>query len=120
MDYSMELLIWNSVSVSIINVKHGLLFRQSVSELFENSVFVYAAGKNAKARANPQAILVHCFYTQADGQQKIAFLKRTQEIRHTDAVRDNRFLVVGIKKVFPGLDSVEMAYQLYRWLHGLP
>lgn len=71
----------------------------------------------AVAKADPQAIIVHCFHTWADGLQKAAFLKRVREIEHTEAMRNHRLYIVGIKKVFPGLDNVDTAYELCKWLH---
>lgn len=62
--------------------------------------------------ADPQVILVHCFHTQHDGLQKIAFLKQIPEIANTEAMRNGRIHLVGIKKVFPALDNVETAKQL--------
>ena len=64
------------------------------------------------AALNPQVILVHCSHTQEDGRQKIQLLKRIQEIASTEAIQKNRFLPIGIKKVFPSIDCVETAYTL--------
>ena len=64
------------------------------------------------ADADPQVILVHCFHDGDDGRQKTAFLKRIPEIAGTEAVRNSRFIPVGIKKVFPGVDCTETAL---RW-----
>jgi len=62
--------------------------------------------------ADPQVILVHYFNTQQDGRQKIAFLKQIPEIANTEAMRNNRIHLIGIKKVFPALDNVETAKHL--------
>lgn len=70
------------------------------------------------AKADPQAIVVHYFHTQSDGQQKAALLKYIPELEHTAAVRNNRMFIVGVKKVFPGMDCVDTAYSLCKWLHS--
>jgi len=67
------------------------------------------------AKANPQVIIVHQFHDNNDGEQKIAFLKRVTEISDTDAVKNNRIYRIGIKKVFPGMDNVETAFQFSEW-----
>ena len=69
--------------------------------------------------ANPQVILVHYFHTQQDGHQKIAFLKQIPEIANTEAIRNNRIHLVGIKKVFPGFDNLKTAKELYNIFHAL-
>lgn len=71
------------------------------------------------AEADPQVILVHCFHSSEDGRQKIAFLKRIQEIANTSAVQNERFIPVGIKKVFPGIDCVDTAYEWFQTFHCL-
>ena len=63
--------------------------------------------------ADPQVILGHCFHTQHDGFQKIAFLKQIPKITNTEAMRNDRIHFVGIKKVFPALDYIETAM---RWV----
>lgn len=67
--------------------------------------------------ANPQIILVHCFYSQQDGLQKIALLKQIPEIANTEAIRNDRIHLFGIKKVFPGLDNLKTARELYNIFH---
>lgn len=69
--------------------------------------------------ANPQVILVHCFHTQQDGLQKIAFLKQIPEIAQTEALRNNQIHLIGIKKVFPALDNLKTAKQLAKMFHDI-
>ena len=68
--------------------------------------------------ANPQVILVHCFHGQQDGVQKIAFLKQIQEIAETEAMKNNRIHLIGIKKVFPGIDNIQTAHFLSEVFQG--
>lgn len=65
------------------------------------------------AAADPQVILLHCLHSAEDGRQKIAFLKRVQEIVNTSAIQNNRFIPIGIKKVFPSIDCVDTACQWF-------
>jgi iron complex transport system substrate-binding protein len=71
------------------------------------------------AKANPEAIIVHRFHDQSDSEQKIAFLKRVAEIAHVDAIRNHQFYVLGVKKVFPGIDNLETALSLAAWFHSI-
>ena len=67
---------------------------------------------------NPQIILVHCFYSQQDGLQKMALLKQIPEIAETEAMKNDRICLIGIKKVFPGIDNVKTAQFLSEVFHG--
>ena len=67
---------------------------------------------------DPQVILVHCFHSQQDGLQKIAFLKQIPEIANTEAIRNNHIHLIGIKKVFPALDNVKTAKHLAEIFQG--
>ena len=68
--------------------------------------------------SNPQVILVHCFHSQQDGLQKVAFLKQVPELADTDAIRNNKIHLIGIKKVFPSVDNLKTAWHLFRIFHG--
>lgn len=46
MDELRDLQIWDSVSVSVVGMKHRLLLAQSAAELFESSSFLFCMGKN--------------------------------------------------------------------------
>ena len=46
MDYSAEMMIWDSTIIKIINMKHGLLIGQEITVLYENSAFIYAIGNS--------------------------------------------------------------------------
>ena len=46
MDYSAEIMIWDSTIIRIINMKHGLLIEQEISVLYENSAFIFAIGNS--------------------------------------------------------------------------
>lgn len=71
------------------------------------------------AAANPEAIIIHRFHDKSDGEQKIALLKRIAEISDIDALRNSRIYILGIKKVFPGIDNIETTIALAKWLsHG--
>ena len=67
--------------------------------------------------ANPQVILIHCFHSQQDGLQKIAFLKQIPEIAQTEAIKNNQIHLIGIKKMFPAIDNLETARHLSDVFH---
>ncbi len=67
--------------------------------------------------ADPQVILVHCFHTRKDGIEKAAYLRQVPEIAGTEAVRNNRIFLIGIKEVFPGLGNVKTALKLAGLFH---
>lgn len=68
------------------------------------------------AEKNPQAILVHRFYDGDDGEEKAAYLLSRPELCRTDAVKNRKILIVGIKKIFPAVDNVRTATEIARWL----
>jgi iron complex transport system substrate-binding protein len=68
------------------------------------------------AKANPEAIIVHRFFGGDDGEEKVRLLKKRPELQQTPAIRNNRLCVLGIKKVFPGIDNVRTALALQAWL----
>lgn len=69
--------------------------------------------------ANPQVILVHCFHSQQDGLQKIAFLKQIPEIAQTEAIKNNQIHLIGIKRVFPAIDNLKTATYLADVFRGI-
>ncbi len=68
------------------------------------------------AAANPQAILIHCFHDAGDGERKMALLHRISELADTEAMKNNRIMTLGIKKLFPGIDNIKTAIQLAKWI----
>lgn len=88
--------------------------------IFENKVNMFTAVEWSEvAAADPQVILVHSFYSANDGWQKIAFLKKIQELANTSAIQNDSFIPVGIKKVFPSIDCVDTAYEWFQIFCGL-
>ncbi len=69
-------------------------------------------------QADPQVIIVHYFHDLEDGRQKLSFLKQQPAVMDTDAGKNGRFLSVGIKRVFPGLDCTETALRFSSAFHG--
>ena len=69
---------------------------------------------------NPQIIIVHSFHAAEDGRQKISLLKQIPEIAQTEAVQNGRFLITGIKKIFPSIDCTETALRFARRFHLEP
>ncbi len=63
-------------------------------------------------KKDPQAIIIHSFHSLQDGLQKIAFLKQVPALSKTEAVKNERFFTLGIKKAFSGIDSVETSVML--------
>lgn len=43
-----ELMFWDRVSIDIVNVRHGLLFRQQAEMLLDNSCFLFVVGRNGR------------------------------------------------------------------------
>ena len=62
MDYNIDFSIWDSASISIVNIRHGLLFRQSTTEMDETSSFVFCIGKNGGVTVDgvPYKFDSHC------------------------------------------------------------
>lgn len=69
-------------------------------------------------QADPQVIIVHYFHDLEDGRQKLSFLKQQPAVMDTDAGKNGRFLPVGIKRVFPGLDCTETALRFSAAFHS--
>lgn len=53
------------------------------------------------------------------GLQKIALLKRIPEIAETDAIMKDQIYLIGIKKVFPSLDNVKTARELFELFRNI-
>ena len=68
-----------------------------------------------KARAAPEIILVHRFYDGDDGEQKAALLRHIPEMAETSALRSGQIRIIGVKRVFPALDNVDVALQMAKW-----
>lgn len=84
--------------------------------VFENRARQFAAVDWSEvAQANPEVILVHRFFDGDDGEQKAALLRQQPELAQTDAVRGNRIHIIGMKKIFPGIDNVDTIRQLSLW-----
>ena len=67
------------------------------------------------ARADPEIILVHRFYDGDDGEQKAALLRHIPEMAETSALRSGQIRIIGVKRVFPALDNVDVALQMAKW-----
>ena len=48
LDYSNEIKIWDSSTICIVSVKHGLLVNRDITEFFENSAFIFVLGNDGK------------------------------------------------------------------------
>lgn len=67
------------------------------------------------ARADPEIILVHRFYGGDDGEQKTTHLRHIPEMAETSALRSGQIRIIGVKRVFPALDNVDVALQMAKW-----
>ncbi|MDO5378851.1 MAG: AraC family transcriptional regulator [Clostridia bacterium] len=67
------------------------------------------------AQADPEVILVHRFFGGDDGERKAALLRDKPELAKTRAVRSGRIYVIGVKRIFPGLDNAAAAMEMERW-----
>ena len=71
------------------------------------------------AKRNPEVIVVHSFFSDADGIQKIAFLRQITELADTVAIKNNRLFMVGIKNVFPNICAVNTARNFASFFHSI-
>ena len=87
--------------------------------VFENRAQQFAAVDWAEvAQANPEVILVHRFFDGDDGERKAEMIRRRPELAGTDAVRNGRIHVIGMKKIFPAIDNPETIQQFARWFRA--
>lgn len=68
--------------------------------------------------ADPEVILVHSFYGAEDGAKKAAFLRKRQDLSAVSAVKHDRIFPLGIKRVFPGIGSVDTIRQMAHWFRA--
>lgn len=88
--------------------------------IFEDRMRQFASVEwDEVAKANPQAIIIHCFHDAGDGGRKLDLLKRISEIAETDAMRNGNIYIMGIKRIFPGIDNVETTISLAKWLNSI-
>lgn len=66
---------------------------------------------------NPSAIII-VDYGEVTAEQKIAFLKTMPAFANVDAIRNERFLVLGYDDLTPGPRNVSAAERLAEFLHG--
>lgn len=66
---------------------------------------------------NPAAIVI-VDYGEVTAEQKIAFLKSMPAFANVDAIRNERFLVLGYDDLTPGPRNVSAAERLAEFLHG--
>lgn len=107
---------------------HGCAF--TCGQSLENYMILCAGGRNIfgdrtsqfttvtwqeVAQADPEVILVHRFYDGDDGERKIDLLRSCEELRDTSAIRNQRIHMIGIKRVFPGIDNVDTTMQMAEW-----
>lgn len=101
-----------SLEASMIRAAGGI-------NVFENRAQQFAAVDWAEvAQANPEVILVHRFFDGDDGERKAEMIRRRPELAGTDAVRNGRIHVIGMKKIFPAIDNPETIQQFARWFRA--
>lgn len=69
------------------------------------------------AEANPEVIVLHDYADHMSAAQKIAVLNERPELRVVPAIRDQRFAVVSLLEVFPGVQCVNTVEKLVRAFH---
>ncbi|MCD8013457.1 MAG: ABC transporter substrate-binding protein [Lachnospiraceae bacterium] len=99
---------------------------------FENSLITAAGGENVFggekepyirvtweqiAGRNPDVILVHDFADHISAREKIQILKERRELETVSAVKNNRFLIVSLQEVFPGIQNVNVIEKFIRFFY---
>lgn len=69
------------------------------------------------AERNPQAVVI-VDYGEVAAAEKIAFMKEHPAFAHIDAVRGDRFLVLGYDDLTPGPRNIHAVERLADFLHG--
>ena len=58
------------------------------------------------------------FYGAEDGAKKAAFLRKRQDLSAVSAVKHDRIFPLGIKRVFPGIGSVDTIRRMAHWFRA--
>lgn len=73
---------------------------------------------------NPDVIIINQYeiaesgtHYQNDGQRKIDFLKSKKELSEVSAIKNNRFIIVPLIQVFPGLQNLDALETIAKGLH---
>lgn len=103
----------------------------SSGQSYENHLINLAGGNNifghhrrqfsvmdweSVAQENPEVILVHRLSNKTD-EQCLALIQNVPCLQYADAVKNKRIHVIGLKKVFPGIDNVKTAWTLASLFH---
>lgn len=68
---------------------------------------------------NPEAVIVSSYYTEEDGQNKIASMKESGDFSEVEAVAEERFLSLGGLSfgAEAGMQSIDALEEIARFLH---
>lgn len=115
--FSFDTVIQDRVLTCGCSLESHLIRSAGGRNVFENRARQFAVVSwQEVAEANPQVILIHRFFDGDDGEQKKRLLMSVPQLRDVEAVRRRQIHIIGLKKVFPGVDNVDTAIQLSQWL----
>ncbi len=105
----------------------------------ENSILEAAGGKNIFAdtkkqfmpvsieqviAANPEVIIINAYpvseggqHYKNDGQRKIELLKAKKELAEVPAIKNNKFIIIPLVSVFPGVQNINALENIAKGLH---
>lgn len=73
---------------------------------------------------NPDVIIIDAYeiaesgtHYENDGKRKMDFLKNTKELSNTAAIKNNRFIVIPLISIFPGIQNIHLLETLAKSFH---
>jgi len=101
----------NSIESDIIRLAGGNNIYDDINQQFcEVSV-------ESVIEKNPDVIIVHQWDATDDAKQKIEYLKSVKELSDITAVKENAFIILPLKAVFPGIQNIKALEYIAKNLH---
>lgn len=69
------------------------------------------------AEANPDVIIIHDYQDSMTAEKKITCLKKVPELRDVPAIRQERFVILSLLEVFPGIQTAKAVDKMIRAFH---
>ncbi|MGP1529433.1 MAG: ABC transporter substrate-binding protein [Treponema sp.] len=106
-------------------LEHDIITRAGGINIFASIDQHFAPGSIEQIiKENPDVFIIHEYeiaesgtHYLNDGQQKIEYLKNKKELAEVSAIKNNRFIVIPLCSVFPGVQNLNALETIAKGLH---
>jgi len=106
-------------------LEHDIITRAGGTNIFASINQHFAPGSIEQIiKENPDVFIIHEYeiaesgtHYLNDGQQKINYLKNKKELAGVSAIKNNRFIVIPLCSVFPGVQNLNALETIAKGLH---